>query len=69
MDHYLGVPFDLTEVLFIATANFIQNSRALARPDGSGGFRGYTEREKQDIARSISFRGSSRSTGGADRST
>ena len=52
-DHYLGVPFDLSEVLFIARANFIQNipGPLLDRNGGRGLLAGYTEREKAEIAK------------------
>jgi ATP-dependent Lon protease len=52
VDHYMGVPFDLSECLFVATANFPQNiSGPLMDRMEVVEFAGYTEREKAEIAK------------------
>ena len=52
MDHYVDIPFDLSSVMFIATANMVEKIPAplLDRLEIIQ-FTGYTEKEKQAIAR------------------
>ena len=50
-DHYLEVDYDLSDVMFVTTANSLRMPPAVARPHGDHPYPGYTEDEKVEIAK------------------
>jgi ATP-dependent Lon protease len=50
-DHYLEVDYDLSNVMFVTTANSAQHAPAAAGPHGDHPGSGYTEDEKVEIAK------------------
>ena len=50
-DHYLEVDYDLSDVLFVTTANTLRIPAAAFGPYGSDSISGYTEDEKVEIAK------------------